>query len=291
MSLALLLRKSFFRMSLSMAATLKGLLLVGGKSSRMGTSKAHLTYRNDQPEWQRLYGMLEAECDSVFLCHPADQDFGAPAIHDPAQGPLGAIHAAFQSDPSADWLVVACDLPLLESETLRQLKTQGSSEGFDATAFTSRADGKFEPLCTIYRASAAAAITEAVNQGINCPRKVLHTLIKTQPLMLENPHALDNANSPADALEVRAHLEAARTEKTIQVRYFAQLKEIAQTEVEDWTTSSVTPSGVYEELKAKYQFPHKQKQLMVAINDDFADWASPIKPGDELVFIPPVAGG
>jgi len=30
---------------------------------------------------------------------------------------------------------------------------------------------------------------------------------------------------------------------------------------------------------------------MVAINEDFSDWNTPLKDGDELVFIPPVAGG
>lgn len=273
-----------------MATALNGLLLVGGKSTRMGSDKAHLCYRNDMPEWQRLHKLLANVCHNVFLSHPAGQDFGVAAIHDPGLGPLHAIHAAMQSAPSADWLVIACDLPLLESETIQQL-VHASSTNHDATAFTSRVDGKFEPLCTIYRASASSAIAYAVSEDIRCPRKVLHTALNTQSLMLNHPHALDNANSPADSLEVRAHLQGARIEKEITVRYFAQLKEIAAVDTEPWTTASVTPSGVYEELKAKYKFPHKQKQLMVAIDDDFADWATPIKAGDELVFIPPVAGG
>ena len=48
---------------------------------------------------------------------------------------------------------------------------------------------------------------------------------------------------------------------------------------------------IYEELKSRYQFPHKQKQLMVAINEDFASWETILQDGDEVVFIPPVAGG
>ncbi|WP_018969156.1 NTP transferase domain-containing protein [Rubritalea marina] len=273
-----------------MIHALNGLLLVGGKSSRMGSNKAQLTYRDGLPEWQRLHAILEELCDEVYLSHPAGIDYGVPAINDPGQGPLAAIHSAFEHDANADWLVIACDLPLLERTNLEQL-LKGSDATYDASAFSSRVDGKHEPLCTLYRQSAGPAIATAIDQGDACPRHILHHKIKTQSMQPDQPHALDNANSPADALEVRAHLSGARVEKSIQVRYFAQLKEIANKDAEEWKTSSVTPSGIYEELKAKYQFPHKQKQLMVAINDDFADWATPVKEGDELVFIPPVAGG
>jgi molybdopterin converting factor small subunit len=31
--------------------------------------------------------------------------------------------------------------------------------------------------------------------------------------------------------------------------------------------------------------------LKVAINGEFTDWSTPLADGDEVVFIPPVAGG
>jgi molybdopterin converting factor small subunit len=31
--------------------------------------------------------------------------------------------------------------------------------------------------------------------------------------------------------------------------------------------------------------------LRVAINSEFGDWTAPLKDGDAVVFIPPVAGG
>ena len=75
------------------------------------------------------------------------------------------------------------------------------------------------------------------------------------------------------------------------MRYFAQLREKAGVDAETITTTAVTPAGLYEELKAQYRFPHKQKQIMVAINEDFATWETLLKDEDEVVFIPPVAGG
>jgi molybdopterin converting factor small subunit len=31
--------------------------------------------------------------------------------------------------------------------------------------------------------------------------------------------------------------------------------------------------------------------LKVAVNSEFSDWSRPLKAGDAVVFIPPVAGG
>ena len=100
-----------------------------------------------------------------------------------------------------------------------------------------------------------------------------------------------NANSPAEKLEVLSIINQTRTMKTIQLKYFAQLKEIAQKDSESVETEACTPAGLFEEIKQRYQFPHKQKQLMVAINEDFSAWNHVLQDGDEVVFIPPVAGG
>lgn len=272
-----------------MAAPLYGLLLVGGKSTRMGQDKAQLIYRDDQPEWIRLHGLLNAHCEKSFLSHRSDQEFGVEAIIDPAEGPLCAIHAAQQAHPQARWLVIACDLPLLESSTIAAL-IASSTEQKQATSYRSRVDQRAEPLCAIYEPSSADGISQAVKNGFRCPRMVLE-IIDTKLIALASPHALDNANSPADTLEVRSLLNHSRMSKKITVRYFAQLRELAGCDEESVTTESVTSSGLYEELKSRHAFPHKQKQLMLAINDDFSDWATPLKHGDEVVFIPPVAGG
>ena len=92
-------------------------------------------------------------------------------------------------------------------------------------------------------------------------------------------------------MEIRARIDNTTAEKTITLSYFAQLRELTGTASESHTTSSVTPAGVFEEMRAKYQIPLKRKGMMVAINGDFTDWSHPLAEGEELVFIPPVAGG
>jgi len=77
----------------------------------------------------------------------------------------------------------------------------------------------------------------------------------------------------------------------IQLRYYALLREQAGRQSETIETAARTPSALYEELAARHGFRLARSQLKVAVNASFADWSSALADGDEVVFIPPVAGG
>lgn len=77
----------------------------------------------------------------------------------------------------------------------------------------------------------------------------------------------------------------------IHIRYYAILREQAGKSEESLTTGAATPSALFDELKARYPFTLDAQQLKVAINAEFRDWQTPLKNGDTIVFIPPVAGG
>ena len=79
--------------------------------------------------------------------------------------------------------------------------------------------------------------------------------------------------------------------KTINIQYYAALREQRKCREETVSTSALTPSDLYQELKAKHNFSLSENILRVAINDEFKDWHTPLQSGDRIVFIPPVAGG
>jgi len=253
----------------------------------MGTDKASICYHGNQPEWQRLMHLLEDRCDAAFLCHRDDQDFGRDAIIDPGEGPLAAIATAQATHPDAAWLVIACDLPLINGETLDYLIEQRETEKV-ATCYASVLDGIAEPLCAIYEPSINSCVSRSIDHGCYCPRDVLQG---AKLVELPEKQRLMNSNSPADVLEIKSFIEGTRNSKPVSVEYFAQFKEITGIEYEERNTEAVTASGLYEELKAQYQFSQKQKQLMLAINDEFSPWETQLQGGDKIVFIPPVAGG
>ena len=264
-----------------------GLLLVGGKSKRMGVDKAEIIYRENTPEWKRLHTALSNCCEQTFLCHRADQDFGEKSIIDPADGPLRAIQSAQAAHPEAAWLVLACDMPLVDSSTLELLISNRDADK-DGTCYLSPIDQLPEPLCAIYEPSLSPKIAAGLTAGNYCPRGYLTS---ASHLTSNNPSELMNANTQADQIEVTDKLQNTQSSKNIELIYFAQLKDLVSKDSESLTTLSSTASGVYEEIKATYQFPYKQKDLMLAINDEFSPWETILKEGDSIVFIPPVAGG
>ena len=272
---------------MSRPAPLYGLLLVGGKSTRMGTDKAQLIYQSNTPEWQRLHRLLEQTCEQVYLCHRQEQDFGKPAIIDPGNGPLYAIHSAQEAQPDAAWLVLACDLPLLTATTLNHLIQHRQPHNI-ATSFLSAIDKLPEPLCTIYEPAISSIIKQSLT---NQERNLRNLLKKAHTIPLPDKNSLFNANTKADTLEIQTILNDTQMHKTLTLQYFAQLKDITQKESETIQTTATTASGLYEQLRKSYAFPYKQKQLMLAINDEFANWEHPLTDKDNVVFIPPVAGG
>ena len=79
--------------------------------------------------------------------------------------------------------------------------------------------------------------------------------------------------------------------KTVQVHYYALLREVRGKESESVTTSAANTRQLYEELQGQHRFPLPAERLKVAVNDEFRDWETPLQNGDSVVFIPPVAGG
>lgn len=77
----------------------------------------------------------------------------------------------------------------------------------------------------------------------------------------------------------------------VTIRYFAVLKEKVGRASETWATEARTASELYAELRERYRFPLEEKHLKLALNREYRDLSSPLREGDEVVFIPPVSGG
>ncbi len=77
----------------------------------------------------------------------------------------------------------------------------------------------------------------------------------------------------------------------VNLRYYALLREQAGRASETLDTAAATPSSLYAELATRHGFRLPASQLRVAVNSAFCDWEQPLADGDEVVFIPPVAGG
>ncbi|MEM9930655.1 MAG: NTP transferase domain-containing protein [Bacteroidota bacterium] len=157
---------------------LNALILTGGESSRMCKRKADLVYRGGITEAQRLARLTnEVVPGQVYISvataeQPTVDDFPNLADRFLSLGPAGAIASAFLTEPDAAWLVVACDLPLLEISQLQQLIAARDSRQF-ATAYRLAGSPFPEPLVAIYEPRAYMRFLQFLGLGYACPRKML----------------------------------------------------------------------------------------------------------------------
>ena len=114
-------------------------------------------------------------------------------------GPIAGILSAHKTHPHSAWLVVACDMPNLDKQTLAQLIKERDST-FDATAFNNPKDSLPEPLCAIYEPHLLSEVLD--NSKLlpsNSPRDLLLES-RVKFIKTKNPSALENMNYPADDL-------------------------------------------------------------------------------------------
>jgi len=186
--------------------TLNGLVLAGGKSLRMGYDKSSIEWHGKE---QRYYmaDLLKQYCDEVFISCRADQQNEVDSHYKTLPdtfvdlGPYGAILSAFREKPDAAWLVVACDLPLLDAEILQDLVAHRNPSAV-ATTFESPFDGLPEPLITIWEPKAYPVLLSFLSQGYTCPRKALRNN-DVHIIKAENADALMNVNTQDELEKVK----------------------------------------------------------------------------------------
>ena len=77
----------------------------------------------------------------------------------------------------------------------------------------------------------------------------------------------------------------------VSVRYFAVLRDRAGRAEEEVTTESKTARELVDELIGLRQLGLPSPLIRIAVNGGFAEDATPLREGDEVVLLPPVAGG
>lgn len=180
-----------------------GLLLTGGKSSRMGSNKSLLEYHG-KPQSDHLYELLSKKLSKVFISSKNVDSNNENIIVDQfeTKGPINGILSAMKLHPDKAFLVLAVDLPLLMESTIQGLIERRDSTKY-ATAYATRETNLPEPLVAIWEPKSEGALSQHhFIEGKNCPRKFL---INSDVKLVypEDDHELFNANDPEEAEEAR----------------------------------------------------------------------------------------
>ena len=150
-------------------------ILAGGQSSRMGFNKALLDI-GGQPMIRILIDRVRPLAGQILISSNDASSYrflNFPVIPDrfAGRGPLAGFHAAMNSNSCLLYLILACDLPNLQTPVMRNLLTL--ADGYDA-AIPRTSDGLAHPLCAVYRRTCLKSIEKALLRGTN---KVIETFL------------------------------------------------------------------------------------------------------------------
>lgn len=184
------------------ALPVSALVLVGGRSRRMGRPKA-LLERGGETLVERAARAVGPFAEQVVLGGrgSAPESLGdlarlpdAPG----AKGPLAGMLSAFRWEPLRRWIVLACDLAWIEPEAVGWLVEQ-DKPGCDAVLPVVEGAHRAEPLFALYAPTARPLAEDAADRGewsVQSAMKGARVRNPTPPARLSR--AWTNVNTPED---------------------------------------------------------------------------------------------
>ncbi|MGG4488328.1 molybdenum cofactor guanylyltransferase [Metabacillus idriensis] len=180
---------------------LAGIVLAGGQSRRFGSDKALEPYE-DSTFLDLALKNLKAVTETAAVIGRTDHakehvQFFSDSAQYKGMGPLAGLYTAMK-EVQADWyLVLACDMPLIDKEILTVL-ISGINE--KQPAVIPVVYGKCHPLCALYHFSILSEIERLLDQK---QLKMMTLLNQLNPVYLDeanfsNPERFANINRRED---------------------------------------------------------------------------------------------
>ena len=181
-----------------------GVILAGGKSSRIGQDKSFL-HLNGKPLIEVAIDNLSEIFKSLLIItnNPKPyKTFGIRVAGDRIKdcGPLGGIYTGLSISENMNNFVVACDMPFLDKELISYM----IEEIGDYDVVIPKFNGRLQPLCAIYSKNCIKPIE---NQIFNQKLKIVDFFKDVKVKIIENEEikkiesaerSFFNINTPED---------------------------------------------------------------------------------------------
>lgn len=143
-----------------------GIVLAGGKSSRMGANKAFIEFGGKRLI-ETTVDCLKALFPEVLIIAndpPLYAYLGVKVASDliPDSGSLGGIYTGLSTASHPACFFVACDMPFLNAELIKLLVRE--AEGWDAVV--PRVRGELQPLHAVYAKSCLPLMKESIDASV-----------------------------------------------------------------------------------------------------------------------------
>lgn len=188
---------------------MKGAILVGGASSRMGRPKAGLVVE-DRTLLEVSIAILKPLVHKISLVGRMPEELAINSgIADPdslerlddvpdVRGPLAGLVAVLESDSNSDWIILACDMPGMTRDAINWLLDNRNVASHATVGLLSGANSP-EPLPVIYGRSAGPLLREFIGSDGSSLRAALGHLSVQQLTIPEHLRACwTNVNTPQD---------------------------------------------------------------------------------------------
>jgi molybdopterin-guanine dinucleotide biosynthesis protein A len=188
-----------------------GAVMAGGRSTRMGTSKASVELCGRPLIDYPLAALAQAGIESVVVAKrgtPLPQ-LTVPVWREPDQPahPLCGIVAALERAGDCAVVVCGCDMPFLEPALLKALAESGE------TLAVPRAGGRLHPLIARY----SPALLDSLRTALDSRRPLQEIVAELEPAVIEEEELprfgdperlLFNVNTSADLEEAKRLMDA-----------------------------------------------------------------------------------
>jgi len=189
--------------------TVSGVVLAGGRSSRLGMDKSFI-YVNGRPLIEQVIARLASLSDEVIIVTNSPEKYshlGARLVGDvyPGKGALGGIYSGLRAATHTYSLVVACDMPFLNPALLRYMVFLACEHD----VVIPRIGGLPEPLHAIYSKNCLEPIDRLLARGglkiIDFFPEVRVRYIEEDEVDVLDPQHLSffNVNTPGDLEEMK----------------------------------------------------------------------------------------
>lgn len=184
--------------------TLAAAVLTGGRSRRMGTTKALIEVDGVAMADRVVAAARGVGAEPVLLVggDPAAlASLSAPVVPDlyPGEGPVAGVLAALRHvrDHADRVLVLPCDLAHIDADTLFPLVEAEAGDGFSQVWVA--ATDRLEPMCAIWSVQALDRIQQCFDAG----ERATHAVIGELPhvAVTVDPAGLRNINTPDELPE------------------------------------------------------------------------------------------
>ena len=185
-----------------------GIVLAGGKSSRMGSDKGLLT----------IYGKMFVEhvvdamkplVDNIIIVsnNKMYDQFGYERIEDEIinSGPMAGLYSGLKHSESEYNLVLSCDIPLIKTKVLKKL-TDTDYRNYDVVQIQSQ--HKTMPLIAVYKKQCMDKCLELLEQDEKRLRVAVSQL-KSKTILIESEldNFVRNVNTKEDLKEINDAVE------------------------------------------------------------------------------------